>query len=283
MKKHTHIMQKLGAEAFGTMILTLTVFFAVAGLGSQPLIIGILAGLVLMLFVYTIGHISGTHINPGVTIGALMVNKISWKRALGYIAAQFAGAGLAIAIASGFIPNTPGFAQVYDLIGNGNSIADLDTAQMLRILFAEIIGMVIFTFGIASVVFGRAPKGASGVVIGGSLFMGIMVAVLLGSGGILNPAVALGLNSLNAMYILGPIIGSIFGFWLFYILDTDLHSRKKDHTNTSADKKKYDFKDTSSDSNKNKSNNNKNQNKNSNNKNQNKNSNNKNKNNNKKK
>ena len=44
--------------------------------------------------VYGLGHISGTHINPGVTIGAWSIGKISWQEGLGYIVAQFIGASI---------------------------------------------------------------------------------------------------------------------------------------------------------------------------------------------
>ncbi|MCB9808857.1 aquaporin [Candidatus Nomurabacteria bacterium] len=216
MKKALPFIQKFGAEMFGTLILSLVVLMSLMS-GIPGLLVALFAGLTLTLFVYTIGHISGTHINPGVTIGAFLINKIDWKDALVYLAAQFAGAGVALAIAAGFAPE-PGlgafFAQVAPTVEN-----------TIRVGLAEAIGMVIFTFGIASVVYGRNEKGASGFIIGASLFMGLLVALMIGSAGVLNPAVGLAVGHFNAMYILGPIVGSIVGMWLFTLLDMDIKKK----------------------------------------------------------
>ena len=83
----------------------------------------------------------------------------------------------------------------------------------------EALGMVFFTFGIASVVYGKAPSDMAGFVVGGSLFLGISIAAMLGSNGVLNPAVALGIGSFGWAYIVGPIVGSILGMQLFHHLN----------------------------------------------------------------
>lgn len=59
--------KKLLAEGFGTFILTLTAMFSI--LGSFDVPTPVLVGLTLMLFVYTIGSLSGAHLNPAVTVG----------------------------------------------------------------------------------------------------------------------------------------------------------------------------------------------------------------------
>ena len=190
------MMKKLLAEGLGTFALVFIVMSAVA---SGSIITPLLAGLTLGLFVYTIGHISGTHINPGVTIGAWSIGKISTKDGIGYIAAQFIGAGLAMLIVSAFLPEAT------------NTIASAVNPQnTFMVLLAEIIGMFFFTFGIASVVYGKTPGNLSGIVVGLSLVLGITFASI-GSAGILNPAVAMGLGAFNIMYIVGPIIGALLG------------------------------------------------------------------------
>jgi glycerol uptake facilitator-like aquaporin len=210
MKKFIPLIQKFAAEMFGTLVLSLVVLMSVMN-GLPALLVAVFAGLTLALFVYTIGHITGAHLNPGVTIGAFLINKIEWKEGLVYLAAQFAGAGIALAIAAGFAPD-PGIGSFLGQIGGG-------VENTIRVGLAEAIGMIVFTFGIASVVYGRAEKGAAGLIIGASLFLGIIVALVLGSGGVLNPAVGLAINHFNAMYILGPIVGSIIGMWAFTLLD----------------------------------------------------------------
>jgi len=161
------------------------------------------------LFVYTIGHISGAHINPGVTIGAWSIGKISIKEGLGYIVAQFIGAGLAILVVGGFLPEAASIIT---------SAINLENTPV--VLVAEAIGMFFFTFGVASVIYGKTSGNLSGVVVGLSLVLGITLASVA-SVGILNPAVAMGLRAFNIMYIVGPIIGSILGMNAYkYLMNT---------------------------------------------------------------
>lgn len=185
-------MKKYIAEALGTMTLALVVGLSLSG--SFPVSTPVLAGLVLALFVYSVGHVSGTHINPAVTIGLWSIGKIQINDAIMYIIAQFVGALVAMIIVS----KTVGAAVL--TVSGGSPI-----------LIAELLGTFFFAFGIASVVYGKTPNDASGLVVGGSLLLGITVAALLGSNGVLNPAVAFGIGSFNLMYLLGPIIGSVLG------------------------------------------------------------------------
>ena len=188
------------AEFFGTFILALVVLLSL--MIDPPFATPVLAGLTLCLFVYTVGHISGTHINPAVTFGILTLGKIKPLEALGYMAAQLLGGAAAYLLVLGALNPAPLAA------GEGS----------VTVFVAEAIGMTLFTFGISSVVFGKAPPGLSGVVVGGSLLIGIVLAVGLGSGGILNPAVALALNSLNIAYLGGELAGSVLGFQFYRLL-----------------------------------------------------------------
>ena len=197
------MMKKLLVEALGTFALVFIVMNAIA---SGSIITPLLAGLTLGLFVYSVGHISGTHINPGVTIGAWSIGKISMTDATGYIVAQFIGAGVAMLAINAFIP------------GASADIMSAISAENTSLVFlAEVLGMFFFTFGIASVIYGKTPGNLSGIVVGLSLTLGIIFASV-GSAGILNPAVAMGLGAFNIMYILGPIIGSIAGMQAYKAL-----------------------------------------------------------------
>lgn len=187
-------IKKYSAEAVGTAILTLVVTLALAG--KFPVSTPVLAGFTLAILVYTLGHISGAHVNPAVTIGAWSIKKISTNEAIAYIISQFFGAAISIIVVTLFkipfaVMNLGGYSPV--------------------IFFAEVLGTALFTFGIASVIYGKTPKEFSGVVIGSSLFLGIAIAVLLGSSGILNPAVAFGIKSFGLMYVLGAIVGGVAG------------------------------------------------------------------------
>jgi aquaporin Z len=192
------MQKKLIAEGFGTFVLALAVLSSIqmeVGLVATPII----AGLVLALFVYTIGSTSGCHINPGVTAGLWSIGKIKTNEALMYMMAQVIGALAA-------------FGLISSLIGG---VAITMTPESMPVFAAELIGMIVFTFGIAAVVFGKVQDTASGLVIGGSLLLGILLAVHFGAAGILNPAVALALGSLNISYTLASILGAMIGMNLY--------------------------------------------------------------------
>lgn len=201
------MIKKLLAEALGTFALVFIVMTAISmGSGITPL----LAGLTLGLFVYMVGHISGTHINPGVTIGAWSIGKIGWKDGIGYILAQFIGASLAMFALHAFIPES---STIIPSVINGG----LSGQSEIIIMIAEALGMFFFTFGIASVIYKKTPENLSGTVIGLSLTLGILFASVA-SAGILNPAVAMSLGAFNWVYIVGPIIGSILGMQAYKYL-----------------------------------------------------------------
>lgn len=196
-------------EFLGTFALTLVVALSLAG--SFPVPTPVLAALTLGLFVYTVGHISGTHINPAITLGALSIKKIKLMDAVGYWIAQFAGAAAAFGVYSGVSRLVPeGLTQ--GMLSGGND-------PLLGLM--EGLGAFFFAFGVAAVIYGRVPKDLTGIAVGGSLLMGISIAASLG-GGVLNPAVALGLRSLQITqvfwYMVGPMVGAVLGMWAYKLV-----------------------------------------------------------------
>ena len=187
------------AELLGTAALTGAVLAALGG--ELPIATPVAAGLTLTLFVYTIGAVSGSHINPAVTIGLLSIKKISTHDALFYIIAQVLGACIALTA----------------FMAMGLSIVNVGAGDSSGILFGEALGAFFLLFGICSVVYGKVSDVASGLVIGGSLLLGIVMAASF-SNGVLNPAVAIGIGSVSLTYIVAPIIGAIvaaqFSQWL---------------------------------------------------------------------
>jgi glycerol uptake facilitator-like aquaporin len=184
-------------EFIGTFFLSLVVILSLSG--NYPVATPILAGFVLTLFVYTIGGISGCHINPGVTIGQLSLKKIRLGLAAQYIIVQLLGAVAAMAVA-GMLSKT---------------IVPMSPPAIFTSYFFECLGMVLFTFGVCSIVLDEKKTLVSGVVIGGSLFLGISLSILGGGAGILNPAVAVALRTLDPIVYVVEILGGIIGFQLY--------------------------------------------------------------------
>lgn len=196
------MFKKYLAEFIGTFALSFTILAAVSFSGALPIAVPLIAGLTLALFVYTIGSISGCHINPAITLGLLSIKKINLKDSIYYIISQFLGALCAILVAKLLLTVPSAGVSVFNL----------------NIFTAEMLGAVFFSFGIASVVIGGAKEQMSGLIVGGSLLLGVLISSLSGAMGILNPAVALALNSFTLLYIFAPIIGAVIGFQLYNYL-----------------------------------------------------------------
>lgn len=187
-------------EFIGTFTLSFVV--ALSLLGKFMLPVPLVAAMTLALFVYTIGHISGAHINPAITLGLLSIKKITPQVAGGYLVAQCLGAIAAMVAAA--LMGVP--ALVFP--GGGISVS-----------IAEAVGTFFFSFGVAAVVSNRVDKAVSGIVVGASLLLGIIIAASFGSAGILNPAVTVAVHLFSPIYILGPIIGSVLGFNCYMWVD----------------------------------------------------------------
>jgi glycerol uptake facilitator protein len=227
--------QKLTAEAIGTAILVfigagsvpLTVFLTngnpANSFGSAELsTISFAFAFAIFAAVYSVGHISGCHINPAVTIALLATRKIDVQTAIGYIGAQlagaFIGAGLTLIILTGNDPAALGLGAVSV---NGNAGLAIGFA-------AEVIGTSILVFTVfGAAVDGRAPAGFAGIIIGFIVY-GIIILVGPITGAALNPARQIGpellggligaktnLDQLLPVYIAGPIVGGLVGAFAY--------------------------------------------------------------------
>lgn len=183
------------AEAIGTFGLSFVVLEVLSYGAAFPIVVPVVAALTLGLFVYTIGSFSGCHINPSVTLAQCSIGKISVKDAALYIVAQFIGAFVALMLSKFFGAVSPLTPAAFDF----------------HLFAAELIGAMFFNFGITAVVLGKVEKHMAGMVVGGSLLLGILITVALGAAGILNPAVAFALNSFSIVYVLGPVLGAVLG------------------------------------------------------------------------
>lgn len=204
MEIDTQNLKKYFAEFFGTFILSIVVIVSVAG--NFTVSTAVLAALTLLLFVYTIGSVSGSHLNPGVTLGIFSLKKIKAKEALAYLMAQLLGGASAFYL-SNFLDLT----------------SPIRFSTENSALFGEFLGMLIFTFGISAVVHKAVDDELYGVVIGGSLLVGLAIASLFGAGAFLNPAVMLGLGVSSAIYVIIDLLGAVAGFQLYKLI-----SNKKD-------------------------------------------------------
>ena len=169
--------------------------------------------------VYAVGHISGAHFNPAVSIGAWASGRFPVKKLLQYIVVQVAGAiaagGVLYAIASGkagFSASKSGFAA------NGYGAHSPGGYSFVACLIAEIVLTAIFVLVILGSTDKRAPKGFAGVAIGLSLTLIHLVSIPVTNTSV-NPArstgvaVYVGAWALSQLWLfwVAPIVGGLLG------------------------------------------------------------------------
>lgn len=195
------------AELLGTATLTLAVFGASKSAVGIPYFVAIAVGLALALIVSMFGNSSGAHVNPAVTLAFWTLKKIDTLTAALYIAMQFAGAAVAL--------------RLYEYLTDKPLVAIAEKEFSWPVLVAELVGTMLFTMGIAAAVSGKFQDGRKALAIGGSLGLGILIAGVA-SNAVLNPAVALGIQSWSKAYVAGPIIGGVIGMNLYaYLFSAD--------------------------------------------------------------
>lgn len=183
------------AEFLGTFTLA-TVVLVVSRQFQVSYFTAVAAGATVAMLVLVIGAVSGAHLNPAVTIGLWTQKKIETAKAAVYIAAQMLGGAVALA-----------YVEYLLRVDFPNQAA---SEFSTRIFVAEVVGTLIFTFGLAAAIYQGYQGLRQAVTIGASLSAGILIASV-GSLAVLNPAVAVGLNAWSFTYFVAPIVGAILG------------------------------------------------------------------------
>jgi MIP family channel proteins len=206
------------AEAVGTFLLvfagTAVATSAVlnrpiAGASLNSLAVGLTFGLVLPAIVASLGHVSGAHVNPAVTIALASARKLPWRYVPFYLAAQLTGAMVAALCVWGM------FGDAGRATAALGATLPTPTATLAQVFLAEFLITFVLVFTIFAVATDeRANTTTAALAIGFALG----VAVLIGgpvSGGAANPARALGPMIVAAkftgwwLYIIAPILGGL--------------------------------------------------------------------------
>lgn len=207
-------MKKLVAEFIGTMWLVL------GGCGSAVLAaaypelgigfagVSLAFGLTVLTMIYAVGHISGAHFNPAVSVGLWVGGRFDKKELLPYIAAQvlgaLAGAAILYTIASGKAGfETGGFAS--------NGYAELSPGGYS--MGAALVAEIVLTFGFLIVILGathsKAPKGFAGIAIGLALTLIHLISIPVTNTSV-NPA----RSTSQAIFAGGDYMGQLWLFWV---------------------------------------------------------------------
>ena len=220
----SHLVGAAIAELVGTFILVFGgTAVAVAAILSRPtagpaygsLAVALAFGLALAIVVASIGHVSGAHVNPAVTLGMAAAKKFPWNYVPLYVGAQLVGAVLG-ALATWLTFGGPArsearLAATYPAQGVG----DLQ-AFVVEILITFILAFVVMAVATDD----RAPAAIAPIAVGFALAVGVFIAGPV-TGGSVNPVRSLGpmlvAGDLTSvwLYILGPIIGGVLGALLY--------------------------------------------------------------------
>jgi len=170
-------------------------------------------GLIVGVFVYCLGHISKAHFNPAVTIGFYSVGKMEKNLFFPYIFAQITGAILA----SGLL---------YIMFGKaGNLGATLPSGSWEQSFIMEIVMTFFLMFVIMSVATDtRVKPEVSGIAIGGivaldALFGGAISGASMNPARSLGPAIIGGIFEYQWIYLIAPVIGSLFAVMVYELLE----------------------------------------------------------------
>jgi aquaporin Z len=211
--------QRLAAELFGTFWLVLggcgTAVLAGEWVGALG--VAFAFGLTVLTMAYAVGHVSGGHFNPAVTVGVAAAKRFDWKDVPGYVAAQVAGATLAAAVLwviangrDGFSATESGFAT------NGYGDRSPDGYTLLAVLVAEVVLTAFFLYVIVGTTDTRAPKGFAPLAIGLSLTLIHLVSIPVSNTSVnparsFGPALFAGWDAIGQLwvFILAPVVGAL--------------------------------------------------------------------------
>ena len=188
------------------------------GAGAVAIDVGGLAGaafahgFVVIAFIYAYGHISGTHINPAVTLGLLVAGEIEFAAAIGYWIVQFLG-GILGALLLNIILPTPGDLGVTILMEGITPVQGL-------------VVEIVLTFFLVNTIFNTAVNGKAGNFAGLAIGLCLIACIFMGgplTRASLNPARTLGpaIFSTNPqwdniwLYFVGPCVGAILAALLY--------------------------------------------------------------------
>jgi aquaporin Z len=209
------LTKKLSAEFLGTFWLVFggcgsaVLAAAFPGLGIGFTGVALAFGLTVLTMAFAIGHISGCHLNPAVSVGLTIGKRFPASDLLGYIAAQVAGAicasGLLFVIASG----KPGFDLAGGFASNGYGLHSPGGYSLAACLTAEIVLTFMFLMIILGATDKRAPQGFAPIAIGLGLTLIHLISIPVTNTSV-NPARSTG----PAIFVGGWAVEQLWMFWV---------------------------------------------------------------------
>ncbi|MBM3316698.1 MAG: aquaporin Z [Candidatus Eisenbacteria bacterium] len=228
------LSKRLGAEFIGTFWLVLggcgsaVLAAAFPGLGIGLLGVSLAFGLTVLTMAFAIGHISGCHLNPAVSIGLWAGRRFPGRELLPYIVAQVLGGILAGAILYLIASGKAGFSVAGGFASNGYGEHSPGGYSLLACLVAEIVMTAMFLLIIMGATDKRAPHGFAPIAIGLALTLIHLISIPVTNTSV-NPARSTGVALFVGdwavaqlwLFWIAPIIGGVLGGAIYRCLGAE--------------------------------------------------------------
>ncbi len=208
-------MKALGAEFFGTFWLVLggcgsavlAAAFPNVGIGLHG--VSLAFGLTVLTMAFAIGHISGCHLNPAVSVGLWAGGRFPASKLLPYIVAQVLGAIAGAAVLYTIASGAAGFDASKGFASNGFGDLSPGKYSMMAALVCEVVMTAFFLIVILGATDKRAPAGFAPIAIGLCLTLIHLISIPVTNTSV-NPARSTGV----ALFAGGGYVGQLWLFWL---------------------------------------------------------------------
>lgn len=221
-------MKKLFAEAFGTFWLVfggcgsavLAAAFPELGIGFTG--VSLAFGLTVLTMAYAVGHISGGHFNPAVTLGLVAAKRFEMKSALGYILAQVVGGILGAFVLYLIASGKVGFDAVASgFASNGYGEHSPNGYSLGAVVIAEVVLTAFFLLVILGSTNKNAPAGFAPIAIGLALTLIHLISIPVSNTSV-NPARSIAVAVFQGgwaieqlwVFIVAPIVGAVLGAFI---------------------------------------------------------------------
>ena len=214
-----HLGKRAAAEFFGTFWLVFggcgsaVLAAAYPGLGIGFAGVSLAFGLTVLTMAFAIGHVSGCHLNPAVSIGLVVGKRFAAGDLLPYIVAQVLGAAAGSSMLYLIASGKPGFSLAGGFASNGYGAHSPGGYSLLACFVAEVLLTAFFLLIILGATDHRAPKGFAPVAIGLGLTLIHLISIPVTNTSV-NPARSTG----PALFVGGWALGQLWLFWVAPIL-----------------------------------------------------------------
>ena len=209
------LTNRLAAEFIGTFWLVLggcgsaVLAAAFPGVGIGLLGVALAFGLTVLTMAYSIGHISGCHLNPAVTVGLTCGGRFPPNLVLPYVIAQLVGAIVGAAVLYAIASGSPDFSLAGGFAANGYGDHSPGKYGLGACLLTEVVLTMMFLFVIMGSTHGKAPAGFAPIAIGLALTLIHLISIHVTNTSV-NPARSTG----PALFVGGWALSQLWLFWV---------------------------------------------------------------------